>query len=73
MILGEFIQKSDLTAYEQITGERIERNFDDVVAEGVDSKAKASSDKFKIREVCLEVQRLGRPLTKEEMENFRIK
>lgn len=71
MILKEVLPNCNLSAYEHITGKKIERNFDDVIAEGVDSSE--NGEKFRVREAVLKVQRLGRPLTEEEMKEFEIK
>ena len=71
MILKEVLPNYNLSAYEQITGKKIERNFDDVIAEGV--VPLENGEKFRVREAILKVQRLGRPLTEEEMKEFEVK
>lgn len=70
MILKETLPSWDLSMYDYIDSEKKERNLNNVIAEGVIS-LDDGSDCFRIREAVLEVRRLGRSLTDEEMEKFR--
>lgn len=70
MIVKEILPSWESSMYGQLSSEKKERNLDNLIAEGVVS-AKKDAPQYKMREVALEVRRLGRPLTDEELEKFK--
>lgn len=70
MIVKEILPSWEPSMYGQLSSEKKERNLDNLIAEGV-VPVKENAPQYKMREVALEVRRLGRPLTDEELEKFK--
>lgn len=71
MILGERFADPEKSAYELITGKKDQEPDFDRCPDFLGPVYKPHKENFKMIEAYLEVRRLGRPLTEEEMEKFK--
>ncbi len=71
MIVGERKEKFSFGSISEIVDEKDKHNLDNIDDVDIWTEPWPTEPVYKIREIELEVRRLGRGLTDEEMEKFR--